>query len=73
MIIGLLLYVFRVKKPHNGTLRFYPKERPTKVEEIGLTQRWNKSSLIENSDRPTFCRESSFLNKRFIKESFNLN
>ena len=55
MIVELLSHVLWMKTPHNGTLIFYPKERPTKVEEIGLTQSWNKSPLIENSNRPTFA------------------
>lgn len=43
------------EKAYKGTLRFYPKERPTKVGEIGLTRSWNKSPLIGKSNRPTFA------------------
>ena len=60
-----------VKRIQKQMVKF-AKERPTKEKEIGLTESCSKSPLIENSNRLTL-QDSSVLNKRFIKESFNLN
>ena len=63
MIVKVFLHVLWVKTPHNSTLRFSPKERPTMLEEIGLNQSWNKSHLVENSNRPTFTGSNHYLIK----------
>ena len=72
-------YLFLDQKRKSGIVKRiqkqmvkFAKERPTKEKEIGLSESCSKSPLIENSNRLTL-QDSSLLNKRFIKESFNFN